>query len=413
MPSTLTYPGVYVEEVPSGVRTIVGVATSITAFVGRTARGPTNDPAVLTSYGDYERTFGGLHADSPVNFAVRDSYLNGGSQAVVVRLFRPTLTAAERAVAVAAADAVNAAVMAVAAGKPPADYATAGRNAAKVITADPTKSGAEKGAAEAVAAAAETASLVAQPPATDVTVKAAAVNAVRAKAEFAAGSKTAPALLPFVAANEGAWGANIRVAVEADRSEQALASPKPEELFNLTVRVDEPGGAVETIRHLSLNKDSPRRVDRVLGGDGESSLVNWNGGWPPNQVNEFDVALSKPALVSLHDATDAYGQAAPANAVDLADKQAAVEDSQMLDAVTRAELTVRQAGRKLEKLIDEGKPDTDPLVIAAKKDLADAAAVNRGKKIADRRGGRWFARDEGRSVPARRGGRQEGSFRPR
>lgn len=44
MPAQLTYPGVYIEEVPSGVRTITGVATSITAFVGRAARGPVNDP---------------------------------------------------------------------------------------------------------------------------------------------------------------------------------------------------------------------------------------------------------------------------------------------------------------------------------------------------------------------------------
>jgi uncharacterized protein len=35
-----TYPGVYVVEAPSGVRTITGVATSITAFVGRARRGP-------------------------------------------------------------------------------------------------------------------------------------------------------------------------------------------------------------------------------------------------------------------------------------------------------------------------------------------------------------------------------------
>jgi len=34
MPITPTYPGVYIEEIPSGVRTIIGVATSITAFVG-------------------------------------------------------------------------------------------------------------------------------------------------------------------------------------------------------------------------------------------------------------------------------------------------------------------------------------------------------------------------------------------
>ena len=47
MPVTPTYPGVYVEEIPSGVRTIVGVATSITAFIGRTSRGPTNEPTTI------------------------------------------------------------------------------------------------------------------------------------------------------------------------------------------------------------------------------------------------------------------------------------------------------------------------------------------------------------------------------
>ena len=34
MPSTWTYPGVYIEELPSGVHTIVGVTTSIVAFIG-------------------------------------------------------------------------------------------------------------------------------------------------------------------------------------------------------------------------------------------------------------------------------------------------------------------------------------------------------------------------------------------
>jgi len=39
MPAALTFPGVYVEEIPSGVRTITGVATSIAAFAGRTPLG--------------------------------------------------------------------------------------------------------------------------------------------------------------------------------------------------------------------------------------------------------------------------------------------------------------------------------------------------------------------------------------
>ncbi len=43
MPVTPTYPGVYIEEIPGGVRTITGVATSITAFVGRAQRGPVNE----------------------------------------------------------------------------------------------------------------------------------------------------------------------------------------------------------------------------------------------------------------------------------------------------------------------------------------------------------------------------------
>lgn len=86
MPAALTYPGVYIQEVPSGVRTITGVATSITAFVGRAAAGPTDDPQMLTSFADYERRFGGLEVSCPVSYAVRDFYLNGGTMALVVRV---------------------------------------------------------------------------------------------------------------------------------------------------------------------------------------------------------------------------------------------------------------------------------------------------------------------------------------
>jgi hypothetical protein len=87
MPVTPTYPGVYIEEVPSGVRTIVGVATSITAFIGRTERGPVDEPVTLNSFGDFERAFGGLGLDYPVSYAVRDFFVNGGTQALVVRLY--------------------------------------------------------------------------------------------------------------------------------------------------------------------------------------------------------------------------------------------------------------------------------------------------------------------------------------
>ena len=86
MPVQPTYPGVYIEEIPSGVRTITGVATSITAFLGRAPRGPVSEPTIINSFGDFERQFGGLLAAYPMSYAVRDFFLNGGAQGIIVRL---------------------------------------------------------------------------------------------------------------------------------------------------------------------------------------------------------------------------------------------------------------------------------------------------------------------------------------
>jgi Bacteriophage tail sheath protein len=85
MPIAPTYPGVYIDELPNAVRTITGVPTSIAAFVGWAPRGP--DRAVhITSFADYQRVFGGLHAKSPMSYAVFQFYQNGGSEAEIVRL---------------------------------------------------------------------------------------------------------------------------------------------------------------------------------------------------------------------------------------------------------------------------------------------------------------------------------------
>ena len=94
MPVAPSYPGVYIEEIPSGVRTIVGVATSITAFVGRAISGPSNQPVLINSFADFDRQFGGLDGDYPLSYAVNDFYQNGGSQAIIVRVAASTSTAA-------------------------------------------------------------------------------------------------------------------------------------------------------------------------------------------------------------------------------------------------------------------------------------------------------------------------------
>jgi uncharacterized protein len=86
MPTAVSYPGVYIEEIPSGVRTIIGVATSITAFIGRTLRGRSDEPVRIQSFGDFEREFGGLWAHSTVSYAVQQFFLNGGSDTLIVRV---------------------------------------------------------------------------------------------------------------------------------------------------------------------------------------------------------------------------------------------------------------------------------------------------------------------------------------
>ena len=83
MPS---YPGVYIEEIPGGVPTISGVATSVTAFIGSALSGPFDEPVAIGRFADFEQIFGGLWIESSLGFAVRDFFLNGGNQGIIVRV---------------------------------------------------------------------------------------------------------------------------------------------------------------------------------------------------------------------------------------------------------------------------------------------------------------------------------------
>jgi phage tail sheath protein FI len=65
---------------------INGVATSITAFIGSALRGPTDVPGSVNSFSDFERLYGGLWAQSTLGYAVQQFFLNGGSQALIVRV---------------------------------------------------------------------------------------------------------------------------------------------------------------------------------------------------------------------------------------------------------------------------------------------------------------------------------------
>lgn len=96
MPVQVSYPGVYIQEVSSGVHTITGVSTSIGAFFGRTAKGPIDKAVRLLSFADFLREFGGSHPLSDLGQSVRQFFDNGGTDCYVVRLAKgaaaPTLT---------------------------------------------------------------------------------------------------------------------------------------------------------------------------------------------------------------------------------------------------------------------------------------------------------------------------------
>ena len=208
MPVTLSYPGVYVEEISSGVRSITGVATSITAFVGRARRGPTDEdgPVVVNSYADFERIFGGLWLESPMTFAVRDFFLNGGAQAIIVRLFK----------------------------------------------ADGNK------------------------PTTP-----------KLELELDGGNK-----YELTAKSPGSWGNKLLVRADYDTKDTSDTK-----LFNLFVR-EGADGPIEEFRNVSVEKNSARRVDKVVKND--SLLVNgaaWTEGMkrPTEAKTWTDTAVAKVA----------------------------------------------------------------------------------------------------------------------
>jgi uncharacterized protein len=90
MPPTLNYPGVYIEELPSGVHTITGVATSIAAFVGWAPQGSVTEAVMVESWSDFARQFGGLTSGNYLGYSVNQFFANGGQQAYIVRLVATT-----------------------------------------------------------------------------------------------------------------------------------------------------------------------------------------------------------------------------------------------------------------------------------------------------------------------------------
>lgn len=319
MSVALSYPGVYIEEIPSGVRTIVSVPTSVTAFIGRTNKGPVGIATDITSWLDFERKFGGLWQDSQLSFAVRDFYLNGGSRAVIVRLFQPTYGSdATKAAALKAAvdDAVaDLKREMIAAGIDtgekvkkaleeklgPEDGSKAGtkRSELKKIIDDSKanpKDDVKKLAASNAEAAKKAVEAVAvvinrlDDAAKDEKGKTPIADTI-ALAERTALSTDKRELildnLTFEAISPGKWGGYLRLIAESGKGD----------VFNLTITDASPGGASETFLNLTV-ANGPRFIGKVL--ENESNLLRWkNGATPPNFNNGIETDTKKNPGVKL------------------------------------------------------------------------------------------------------------------
>ncbi|WP_347986628.1 phage tail sheath subtilisin-like domain-containing protein [Methylomonas sp. AM2-LC] len=100
MTQSLTYPGVYIQEISSSDHTIIGVTTAITAFIGWAPKGSISKAEAISSWSEYSRLYGGLDSRSYLGYAVNQYFENGGQQAYIVRLVDPT-TATSASVTIA------------------------------------------------------------------------------------------------------------------------------------------------------------------------------------------------------------------------------------------------------------------------------------------------------------------------
>jgi phage tail sheath protein FI len=81
------HPGIYVEEIPGGSKSIAGVETSVTAFVGQATKGPVGKAELVQGFDGYKRIYGKIASESDtMGLSVQAFFHNGGKSAYICRL---------------------------------------------------------------------------------------------------------------------------------------------------------------------------------------------------------------------------------------------------------------------------------------------------------------------------------------
>ena len=247
----VSYPGVYIQEVPVPPTGIAPIPTALTAFVGRTLYGTVNEPTLISSAGDFQTLFGGPWEPSPLTYAVQDYFTTGGprAQALIVRVHQLPVPNNKEL--------------------PPAVWVQADASDA----ADPKKIAAGGIATLAVSAAPTEINPVDPPQAP-----------VGPPSEATPAAPNTGKVLTLYAASPGAWGNYLSVRFDlngiTDASAKALGFTKQGDLFNMTVTYAPPWGPSRSERYTNVSVQptaGARRLDRVL--QNQSTLVSFP--WPP------------------------------------------------------------------------------------------------------------------------------------
>jgi uncharacterized protein len=107
---TYMHPGIYIEEIPSGLIPVEAASTSTTVLLGYLTRGTVGEPELIFKQDDFVQKFGKINDQygglrdtgkdklgDPMGHSIAAFFLNGGRQAYIVRLARdgtPALVAA-------------------------------------------------------------------------------------------------------------------------------------------------------------------------------------------------------------------------------------------------------------------------------------------------------------------------------
>ncbi|MGD9161905.1 MAG: phage tail sheath subtilisin-like domain-containing protein, partial [Desulfobacteraceae bacterium] len=84
--AVVSYPGVYMEEVPSGVRPIEAAGTSTAAFFGVAERGPIGEVKKIFNFTEFQTHYGGFLNSYFLAHSVYQFFNNGGTQCYIGRV---------------------------------------------------------------------------------------------------------------------------------------------------------------------------------------------------------------------------------------------------------------------------------------------------------------------------------------